>query len=148
MFAVKFFTTARNPPTQWVKQVIGAQSCGVLSAGSHCFFFCLFFVCGCVGDVILSCWLVDWCHSVCCTALYWWWWLWKSVCVYMWGCSCVKCVCVCVGIHADVCLRAPRMEFTSDHRSRACDLNKGYFRVFICSVTHLLFTLKMNMRVN
>lgn len=70
------------------------------------------------------------------------------VCVYVGVLLCEVCVCVCVGIHADVCLRAPRMEFTSDHRSRACDLNKGYFRVFICSVTHLLFTLKMNMRVN
>lgn len=36
-----------------------------------------------------------------------------------------------VGIPADVCLHAPSVEFTSDHRFQPCDFKKGYFHVII-----------------
>ena len=53
-----------------------------------------------------------------------------SVCVCVRVCECVDlcvcvCVCVCVWVYVLICVFAPRVEFTSDHRLRPRDLNKG-----------------------
>lgn len=116
MFAV----ASRNHPSVsetggWSSELRCITVCGKALCG-----VCLFFgVCGWVGDIIWFCWLVDWCHSVYCT--------------HYTDDDCEVCVCDLVWSECGYtcwCVFAPRVEFTSDHGLKPCDLNKGYFCVF------------------